>query len=237
MAKPNIINQSHKRLKIIVGHCGSGKTEFSVNYALMLAKLGKKAAIIDLDILNPYFRSREKQRLLEKEGIHVFGNVFDYDITAEIPALSACIKTPLEDCSYDVVIDVGGDAVGARVLNQFDKYFNPDECDILCVINMKRPETATVDGVISHINEIEKGTKLKINGFISNTHLLGDTTVQEIVSGYNFCKEIEDITNTPIVYVCGREELLEPLKNDTLKSCQNKMFPLKMIMREEWMGK
>ena len=112
-----------KRITLIVGHYGSGKTEFSVNHVINLKKQFDKVAILDMDIANPYFRSRERQEFLEDMDIAVHFNSFGYDITEDLPAISACMKAPLENKDYMVVADVGGDNAGARVLNQFKKYF------------------------------------------------------------------------------------------------------------------
>ena len=109
---------------IITGHYGSGKTEFAVSLALLLAarNIGK-LALIDLDIVNPYFRSRERRELLNGAGIPVYGSIFEQEVTAELPALSASLRAPLEDAQCRVIIDAGGNDSGALVLNQFTKYF------------------------------------------------------------------------------------------------------------------
>ena len=112
-----------KRITLVTGHYGSGKTEVSVNLAVDLKKEYEKVAILDLDIMNPYFRSRERQKMMEDLGIMVQFNSFGYDITEDLPALSAALKTPLENKEYMAVVDVGGDSDGAKVLNQFRKYF------------------------------------------------------------------------------------------------------------------
>ena len=109
-----------KRITLIVGHYGSGKTEFSVNHVINLKKQFDKVAILDMDIANPYFRSRERQEFLEDMDIAVHFNSFGYDITEDLPAISACMKAPLENKDYMVVADVGGDNAGARGLNQFN---------------------------------------------------------------------------------------------------------------------
>ena len=120
-----------KRILIITGHYGSGKTEFAVSYALLTARSGARAypktALIDLDIANPYFRSRERRDMLEAAGIGVYGSLYKTEITAELPALSATVRTPLEDEDCFVIVDAGGNDSGALVLNQFKKYFTPDQ--------------------------------------------------------------------------------------------------------------
>lgn len=156
-----------KRIRVIVGHYGSGKTEFSVNYALQLAAQGQKTALADIDIANPYFRSRERQRLLESEGVKVYSNTFGYDITADLPAITAKIKAPLEDASCQTVVDAGGDDSGARILIQFGKYLKGTDCDLLCVVNGNRPETSSVEGALGHISRIENETNLKVTGLIN----------------------------------------------------------------------
>ena len=148
-----------KRITLIVGHYGSGKTEFSVNHVINLKKQYDKVAILDMDIANPYFRSRERQEFLEDMGIAIHFNSFGYDITEDLPAISACMKAPLENKDYMVVADVGGDNAGARVLNQFKKYFvDESDCEMLIVVNANRPETANLEGALYHIRTIEAET-------------------------------------------------------------------------------
>ena len=91
------VEPNDKRIRIIVGHYGSGKTEVAVNYAVKMAEVGRKTAIVDLDIANTYFRSRERQARLEKKGVAVYSNTFGHDITADLPAITARIRAPLED--------------------------------------------------------------------------------------------------------------------------------------------
>ncbi|NLU23518.1 MAG: hypothetical protein GXW99_02120 [Clostridiales bacterium] len=144
-----------KRITLIVGHYGSGKTEFSVNEVIRLKKKYDKVAILDMDIANPYFRSRERQEFMEDQGITVHHNSFGYDITEDLPALSACMKAPLENKEFVVVADVGGDNAGARVLNQFKKYFvDENDCEMLIVVNANRPETDSLEGALYHIRTI-----------------------------------------------------------------------------------
>ncbi len=140
-----------KRILIVTGHYGSGKTEFSVSLAMLLAEHDNRPyprlALVDLDIVNPYFRSRERTSLLENAGIRVYGGVYKTEITAEIPELAADIRAPLEDKGCFVIVDAGGNDSGAKVLNQFKKYFTPGETDVLAVLNFNRFETRDIDGV------------------------------------------------------------------------------------------
>ena len=136
-----------------------------MNHVINLKKQYDKVAILDMDIANPYFRSRERQEFLEDMGITIHFNSFGYDITEDLPAISACMKAPLENKDYMVVADVGGDNAGARVLNQFKKYFvDESDCEMLIVVNANRPETDTLEGALYHIQTIQAETGLKVKG-------------------------------------------------------------------------
>ncbi|WDV48209.1 ATP-binding protein [Clostridiaceae bacterium M8S5] len=220
-----------KRIRIITGHYGSGKTEFSVNYALGLAKVSKKLALADLDIVNPYFRSREKTELLENNGIRVISSSLK-GINTDVPALSAAINAPLEDKEYDVILDVGGDPVGARVLGRYNKFFVDNEYDMFLVVNANRPETQTVEGVLEYIKSIENASRLKITGLINNTHLLKSTTVEDVLRGQKLVQEVSKITNLDIRYTSVIESLVSKLPADI----EGELIKIKMYMREDWMS-
>ena len=220
-----------KRIRIIIGHYGSGKTEFAVNYTLKLAEAGKKVAIADLDIVNPYFRSREKTAMFESKGIKVIGSSLGVNVGADLPALSAGILAPLQNESYNLVLDVGGDAVGARVLARYHKYFNEGSYDMFCVINAYRPGTQNVEDTIKHIKDIEVQSRAKVTGLINNTHLLRDTSVDDVLAGQKLAKEVSKKLDLPIKYVSTIEKVARQLPEDI----EGKIFPINMYMREDWM--
>lgn len=225
-----------RKIQVIVGHYGSGKTEFSVNYAFQLAEQGYKTALVDLDIANPYFRSRERQRQLEEKGIRVYSNTFGYDITADLPAITAAVRAPLEDPGCRTVVDVGGNDLGARVLIQFEQYWKSPECDLFCVVNANRPETAAVDGAMDHIFRIEKLTGLRITGLINNTHLLRETKPEDVVKGHRLCRELSERLGVPVKYDCCVEGLLEELKSINVKENLN-LFRMNLYMRASWLDR
>jgi hypothetical protein len=220
-----------KRIKIIIGHYGSGKTEFAVNYTLKLAELGKKVAIADLDIVNPYFRSREKEAMFKAKGIKIIGSSIGSNIGADLPALSADVLGPLQDESYDVVLDVGGDAIGARVLARYHNYFKEGSYDMFCVLNAYRPGTQNVEDTIEHIKGIEGQSRAKVTGLINNTHLLRDTSVEDVLEGQKLAKGVSEKLNIPIKYVSTLEKVARLLPEDI----EGEVFPIKMYMRENWM--
>jgi len=229
-----------KRITAIAGHYGSGKTEFSVNLALDLKKEKDKVAILDMDIANPYFRSRERQKMMEAEGINVIFNTYGFDITEDLPAITAALRGPLENEEFTAVVDVGGNDSGARVLKQFEKYFRRDDCELLCVLNANRPETDTMEGMLEHLHSIEIETGLKFQGLINNTHLLRETTADDIVKGYKLCRQVSDKLGIPIVWNTCREDLLDDLKqliaNESIEGLEN-IYPIKLYMRPSWLDR
>jgi len=186
------------RIRIITGHYGSGKTEFSVNYAVKLANMGKKVALADLDVVNPYFRSREKAEQLTQLGIRVIGSSIK-GASVDVPAVSAEVYAPLQDESYEAVLDVGGDPAGARTLAKYHSYFVDGKYDLLFVVNANRPETQTADKAIEYLREIEKVSRAKVTGLINNTHLLKSTTVEDVLNGQKIVEEISQKLNIPII--------------------------------------
>lgn len=225
-----------RRIRVIVGHYGSGKTEFSVNYAFQLAERGCRTALVDLDIANPYFRSRERQRQLEEKDIRVYSNTFGYDITADLPAITASVRAPLEDPKCQTVVDAGGNDLGARVLIQFERYWKSPECDLFCVVNANRPETGTAAGAMDHIIRIEKETGLKITGLINNTHLLRETKPADVVKGHRLCREISEKLGVPVKYDCCTEELAGELLS-TKEAENHILFRMSLYMRDSWLDR
>ncbi len=225
-----------KRITLVVGHYGSGKTEVSVNLVLALKKEYDKVAILDMDIANPYFRSRERQAFLEERGITAHFNTFGYDITADLPAIPAVIKTPLENKEWHAVADVGGDSSGALVLNQFHRYFEDEsDCEMLMVVNANRPLTDTPEGAIGHIESISRVTGLRVAGLVNNTHLLRETTADDIVKGWLMCREIEKRTGIPLRFSTCVESLAEDLEKKRPDDAP--VFPISLYMRPSWLDR
>lgn len=236
-----LLQFDRKRITIITGHYGSGKTEFALQYALSLAEQGEKTAVVDLDIANPYFRSRQRQAFLEDRGISVYSTVYDFDITAEMPAITASIRTPLENPAVHTVIDAGGDDSGARVLIQFQKYFTRKDSETLCVVNANRPETSSFEGALSHIKRIETELSSPISGLISNTHLLRETTAKDIEKGAQLCRKLSGYLGIPLRFTLCSEELIPEVKRlwastDGSGEVLRSLFPFPSLqMRDSWL--
>ena len=221
-----------KRLIIVTGHYGSGKTEFSVNLAIDLKKTNEKVSIADLDIVNTYFRSRERGEFLESLGVHVCDSSIKAS-TLDLPAIPAEVMGIIKDQSAKAIIDVGGDAVGARALAQFSHLINGVEHDLLFVINANRPETQKVEDVVTYIRAIEETASLKVTGLVNTTHLLKSTSLEDVERGHALAKEVSDLTGIPITHEVAIESIASQVKDEEIKK---NLFPIKMYMREDWMS-
>lgn len=221
-----------KRLVIVIGHYGSGKSEFSVNYAVKMKEQFENVSIADLDIVNPYFRSREKREFFEKIGVKVFDSSIR-NTAIDIPALPAQMMGVILNPNEKSILDVGGDPVGARVLARYAEQIKNVEYDMFFIVNGNRPETSTVEGVIKYLNIIEAASRLKVTGLINNTHMLKDTRVEDVESGHELTKKVSWETNIPIRYEAVIEEIAGNIKN---KEILEKLFPINLYMREEWMS-
>lgn len=201
-----------KSIIIIVGGYGSGKSEVSVNLARHFvasqASPGKLVSIVDLDIVNPYFRSREAAKELRKLGINTI-NPEGSQFYADLPIVLPEIKGVIEHNKGITVLDVGGDDVGARVLSSLASAFLPGTYALLLVLNANRPFTATVDGCLKIIEEIEAASRLKLTGLISNSHLMDKTTAATIVHGLKLCHQVGKKTKLPVQFLSVTQQDLE----------------------------
>lgn len=222
------------RIVAVTGHFGSGKTEFCVSLAFALAKLARSEhlALCDLDIENPFFRSRERQDALEAAGVRVYSDPFNGRNGSEMQVISASIRAPLEDEDCRVILDCGGDAAGAMILNQFKKYFRDGAYQLLCVVNPYRPGSDTVDKAVEHIRSIERITGLGVTGLVANGHLIRCTTADEVAHGWAFTREVSEASGVPALCAC----CMEPLAAEA-EARGVPVFPIGMYMRESYLDK
>ncbi|MCC3870386.1 ATP-binding protein [Terrisporobacter mayombei] len=220
-----------KRVRLFIGHYGSGKSEVSMNYVTMLRELvDGEVALADLDVVNVYFRTREKKDLMRQLGITPIDSSIQ-TTTLDVPAVSAEVMRPLHDDKVNYVLDVGGDNVGGRVVGRFAEHFKPEDYDMFFVVNANREKTQTAQEVLGFIDAIEASSKLKVTGLVNNTHLLRETTVDDVLKGQEVVSEISKIKNIPIKYVCCLESLVDKLPKDL----EGDILPIKLYLREEWM--
>lgn len=214
------------RLTIVTGHYGTGKTEFSVNLALALAAEGAGTALADLDIVNPYFRSRERRELLEKAGVRVIAASQALS-EADVPALPAELHALLEDRTVRGVLDVGGDPSGARVLARYRTKILKEDCQLLYLVNACRPEVRTAERSVEYLRAIEAVTGLACTGLVNNTHLCAETTPEVIREGAALAEEASRLTGIPVVCHAAEARFQRQLRDLSL-------FPIEIRMKKPW---
>jgi hypothetical protein len=193
------------RLNFIVGNFGSGKTEVAVNLALQLAE-AHPVQIVDLDIVNPYFRCREARAEMESAGIRVVYPQGEFH-SADLPIILPEVKGALSSTEGYVIFDVGGDDMGARVLSSLADALEDGDYAMLQVINTRRPFTGTVEGCIRIKEEIEAASRLRITGIIANTHLMDETEPSTILEGVVMARKVADDAGLTLEFATVNTEL------------------------------
>ena len=227
-----------RRVIVIAGHYGSGKTELAVSLAMRLSaqqdREYPRLAVVDLDIANPYFRSRERMQLLREHGVSMYADVFQSTgTTAELPALTAALRAPLEDEGCRTIIDLGGNDAGARVLRQFRKYFEGDAHELWAVVNFRRYETLTVEKAREHVDAIAAELQLPVDGLVNNTHLLRETTPDILREGQALAEQLSADMGIPLLYTCYPAGIIRPEDIPDLP----RLMPLGLYMRPAYLDK
>ena len=227
-----------KRIIVIAGHYGSGKTELAVSLAMRLAEAEKKEfprlAIVDLDVANPYFRSRERMTLLKNHDVSLYADTFhSTGTTAELPALTAALRAPLEDAGCRTIVDLGGNDAGARVLKQFEKYFHGPDHELWAVVNFRRYETLNIEGAREHVEAIQRELEMPVTGLVNNTHLLRETTPDIIREGWEKALELSRAMEKPLLFTCYPAGIISPEELAGITP----LMPLGLYMRPAYLDK
>jgi len=191
----------------IVGNYGSGKTEVAINLAVSSHRSGLDVRIADLDLVNPYFRTREACATLEAFGIQVVLPPREY-LQADLPILSPAIAGMIRRPNGLTLLDVGGDDAGATVLAALGDAFAGVAVHMLQVINPLRPQTATVEGCLKIRKDIEAAAGLSISGLIGNANLIDETSTRDILDGHGFLLKVAAASGLPLEFITAAQELL-----------------------------
>ena len=199
----------HKRLTLFAGHYGSGKTNIAVNYALQLAREGKKVCIADLDIVNPYFRTADSAQVLEAAGIDLISPKFA-NSNVDLPALPAEAYRLVEDKSAYGIMDIGGDDRGAYALGRYTPFIRKENnYRMIFVANCYRALTRTAVDALEVMREIEAACGLQFTDIVNNSHLGNFTDVQTLLDSQSFIDELCALSGLPLYMTTVRADLAE----------------------------
>ena len=220
----------HKRLTLFAGHYGSGKTNIAVNYALHLAAEGKKVCIADLDIVNPYFRTKDSAAQLEAAGVDLISPQYA-NTNVDLPALPAASYRLVQDRSSYGIMDIGGDDRGAYALGRFvPSILEENDYRMIFVANASRPLTRTAEDAMEVMAEIEAACGLKFTDLINNTNLGSETTAETVLAAENYMQELSRLSGLPIFATTATEEVAAELngriENVLPMKLQEKYFDL-----------
>jgi len=221
-----------KPLTIIVGHYGVGKTNLTLNFAHDLKNAGHDVTVVDLDIVNPYFRSSDYAQLLESAGIDIIAPTYART-TLDTPSLGAATAGAFEqteDAGRYTLIDVGGDDAGATALGRFRHQLKSREYDMLYVVNANRNLTQSVDEALEVLAEIEAVTGLQATGIINNTHLQVETTCETIKAGELFGQQCAKQSGLPLVCMT----VPAGVECEGLSTPEALRYPTKIYVKQPW---
>ena len=227
-----------KKFIIVIGNFGSGKTELSLNLAFEAAK-NQRVTIVDLDIINPYFRTSERSAELAAAGIRLLSPTY-VSMGVEVPSLPAEIYSVFADQSDLVIFDVGGDAGGAIALGQYRRFFvNEPNIETLYVINARRPFSCELDMNLDLINKIIGAGRISITALVNNTNLSQETSVRELIDGYDMVRKVSDATGLPVKYTIGCEPVISEFREYAKQNGLDERFigeilPIDRYMHRDW---
>lgn len=216
------------RYTVITGHYGSGKTNLAVNLALDYAKQGEQVTIVDLDIVNPYFRTADYKKLFDEYGIRLIAPPYA-NSNLDIPVLSAEVYSVFAQDKGRTIFDVGGDDAGAVALGMFRSHFESVGYDMLYVINRYRYLTRTPQEACELLPEIEAASRLKATGAANCSNLARETTAQDILASNEFADEVCKSLKLPLVCTAVDRAIAAGLQ-DKVPQC----YPVDIYVKTNW---
>ena len=206
-----MVTMEHKRLTLFAGHYGSGKTNIAVNYAMLLADEGKKVCIADLDIVNPYFRTKDSERELTEKGITLISPRYA-NTNVDLPALPAESYRLVQDKSVYGVMDIGGDDRGAYALGRFAEAIKAEgDYRMAFVINRHRPLTSTVEDTVEIMREIEAASGIRFNCIVNNSNIGTETTCATVLESVEYAEAVSLETGLPIWFHAVEKNIVEEI--------------------------
>lgn len=214
-----------KKITIITGHYGSGKTNFAVNQAIKLAQKGEKVTIVDFDIVNPYFRTADFVELFKENGVTLAASMYA-NTSLDIPAISFDIERMAYEPGY-LIIDVGGDDAGAIGLGRYAEALSQykDDLDMFYIVNCYRYLTKDPSEALDLMYEIEEVSKMKHTGIINNSNLGRETTEETVLYSIDYAQDIVEKAKLPLAGTVYRDDLCLSIPNG---------IPVKVYVKPVW---
>jgi RecA/RadA recombinase len=217
------------RIKAVVGHYGSGKTEIALALAFQAADGGRVVKVADLDIVNPFFRSAEQEKALAARGVGLIAP--PYALTGvDLPVLPAEVQSVFDDSSIRAVLDVGGEEAGAAALGRYKPQFERTGYELFYVVNVFRPFSEDEDQIIRQMERIARRARLTLTGLINNGNLGPWTTAEHLLEGQAILQKVSERTGVPVVAVAGEARVLASAGNLSAP-----VIPLHLMLKPEWM--
>lgn len=221
-----------KRITLFAGHYGSGKTNIAVNFALKLKEEGFAVKVADLDIVNPYFRTKDSTDDLQKAGIELVSSAFA-NTNVDLPALPQEFYGVVSNKNFHAVLDIGGDDRGAYALGRYTpSILEENDYEMIFVANFFRPLTKTAEDALEVMREIEYACKIPFTAIVNNSNLGNDTKAEDVESTFIKAEELSKLANLPVIFTTVREDVKGVSKYHgellTMK-LQEKYFDIKEI--------
>lgn len=219
-----------KRVTLLAGHYGSGKTNIAINLALAQKKAGYEVTVADLDIVNPYYRTKDSEDELNAAGIKLICSPFA-NSNVDVPALPQELYGIVDDLDHHMVVDIGGDDRGAYALGRFANRLKEEaDYEMFLVLNQYRPLTAEAKDAVAVMREIEAAGHLAFTAIINNSNLGAATKPEDVLASLDYAAEISAETGLPVALTTVWEEIYP-----TLKGKIPDLLPLKLQRKRLWL--
>ena len=213
------------RVTVVCGHYGTGKTNLSINLAMDAADEGERVTLIDMDVVNPYFRSSDYAESLTEKGVRVIGPNFA-NSNLDTPSLPAAIGDAISE-GERVIIDVGGDDAGATALGVYSRQLSEASPDVMYVVNRYRSQTTVPEEAVQILREIEGAARIRASCIVNNSHLKGLTTEETVLESVPFAERVSELTGLPIRFTTA------PVGVDLLNKIPI-MYPVRVYVKAPW---
>ena len=201
-----------KRVTLLAGHYGSGKTNIAVNLAMKQKREGFDVTVADLDIVNPYYRTKDREEELKAAGIPLISSPFA-NSNVDLPALPQELYRIVDETDTHMVVDIGGDDRGAYALGRFaQKLKDENDYEMILVINKYRPLTADEKDAVAIMKEIEEAGHLPFTAIVNNSNLGKETTAEDVLASVSYAEKMAKDTGLPLLLTTVREDLLPELR-------------------------